>query len=340
MVRHTLPPFRVFASGASLRRRVAYSLAIVRLILVPVILLAVYYLFAMVRIVDRIVSVDAPVATLAQRASTEMLDARRAEKNYFLFHSPEDLEAHRQALSRLEQVVASCAALQPKEKETVDKMQVLTRVYSKGFQEVVSRMGQPLETPVGRIQEVVRAYERDLNDLMRRAPTYSRGQLMEELRARVGSFDAQITTTLVMGEPSLQRSTAELRLSSDEFLKLSSDLEKRSWERVARSHEEAGSLIRRAEWVFVIVSILTIVLSVWVSFSLPRAVVKPLMDLKRAVDHAAAGNYEIEFDLKGEAEVVQLADSVRNLIAHVREKKNNSNIGNGSRTEKSSEPAG
>jgi signal transduction histidine kinase len=44
------------------------------------------------------------------------------------------------------------------------------------------------------------------------------------------------------------------------------------------------------------------------------------MDLKEAVDHAAAGNYEIEFDVKGEGEVVVLANSVRSLIAHVREK--------------------
>ena len=48
--------------------------------------------------------------------------------------------------------------------------------------------------------------------------------------------------------------------------------------------------------------------------------VKPLSDLKTAVDHAAAGNYEIEFDLQGDGEVVQLANSVRQLISHVRQK--------------------
>ncbi len=36
--RLAVKPMRVFARGASLRRRVAYSLAVVRLILVPVIL--------------------------------------------------------------------------------------------------------------------------------------------------------------------------------------------------------------------------------------------------------------------------------------------------------------
>jgi CHASE3 domain sensor protein len=76
--------FAIFTSGTSLRRRVLYSFAIVRLVLAPVILLAVYYLFQMGWIVDRIVSVDAPAASLAQQASIQMLEARRAERNYSL----------------------------------------------------------------------------------------------------------------------------------------------------------------------------------------------------------------------------------------------------------------
>jgi HAMP domain-containing protein len=60
---------------------------------------------------------------------------------------------------------------------------------------------------------------------------------------------------------------------------------------------------------------------VWISFVLPRQVVKPLISLKEAVDHAAAGNYEIDFDIQGAGEVVELANSIRNLIAHVREVK-------------------
>jgi hypothetical protein len=48
-------------------------MAIVRLILVPVIFLAVYYLFVMGRIVDRIVNVDAPAAKFAEQASIEIL---------------------------------------------------------------------------------------------------------------------------------------------------------------------------------------------------------------------------------------------------------------------------
>src|SRR5690242_4014026 len=97
--------FRIFAPESSLRKRVAYSLAIVRLILVPVIFLAVYYLLAMGRILDRIVNVDAPAAKLAEQASVEILEARRAARNYVLFGDPEYLRANQESLTKLRQTL-------------------------------------------------------------------------------------------------------------------------------------------------------------------------------------------------------------------------------------------
>ncbi len=315
-------PVRVFARGASLRRRVAYSLAIVRLILVPVIALFIYYFFAMGSIVERIVSVDAPVANLAERASIEMMDARRSERNYFLLHDPVDLEHNRESLARLIQIINTCRDLQPEEEVTTRTLLRQVDLYQRTLVAVVSRMGQAQEAPLDRIEQVVRAYQRQTNELLKRARRESRTRLLDDLRNQVGSFDAQISATVEAQDPALRQATADLLASSGEVLQLAADLERRSWERVQRDHEQARRLKVRAEWVLLIVSSLTLVLSVLVSYILPREVVKPLSDLKAAVDHAAAGNYEIEFDLQGDGEVVQLADSVRELIGHVREKKN------------------
>jgi signal transduction histidine kinase len=72
--------------------------------------------------------------------------------------------------------------------------------------------------------------------------------------------------------------------------------------------------------VLTIVSALTFILSVWVSLILPKQVAKPLLDLKKAVDAAAAGNYELKINFQGEGEIVELANSVSNLIGHVKER--------------------
>ncbi len=311
-------PLKVFARAASLRRRVAYSLALVRLILVPVIFLAIYYLFAMGSIVDRIVSVDAQVANLAENVSIEMMNARRAERNYFLLHDPREVGANHQSLARLDGILEQCRSLQPEEQTTLANMQAQAKLYRERFDQGAARTVTS-QAPSTRIRDVVQAYERDLNELLRHNHK-SRAQLIQELQSRLGSLDAQMAATMAAEDPALGPIAVDLSASSGVILRQASELEKRSWARVQRGRTRTHRLVRRAEWVLVIVSVLTVLLSVWVSFVLPREVVRPLAELRAAVDHAAAGNYEIEFNLQGGGEVVQLADSVRNLIDHVREK--------------------
>jgi CHASE3 domain sensor protein len=313
--------FRVLAPGSSLRRRVAYSLGIVRLILVPVIVLAVYYLFQVGFIVDRIVSYDAPAATLAQQATIEMLDACRAERNYLLLNDAASLQAAHESLGRIEQILSAIRDLNPSDQELTQKALDSLHQYRQRFETAVALVGEPGQAPADRINSVVAGYEHDLDTLLKSAPYKRRAQLVDELRNRVDSFDAQISKTVQEGNPALRQITVDLHNSGQGVLDFASQLEARNWGRIESDHHKAQRLISRAEWSLTIVSTITFLVSVWISFVLPRQVVKPLLSLKEAVDHAAAGNYEIDFDIQGEGEVVELANSIRNLIAHVREVK-------------------
>ncbi len=311
--------FQVLAPGSSLRRRVAYSLAVVRVILVPVIVLAVYYLLQVGFIVDRIVSFDAPAATLAQQATIEMLDARRTERNYLLVYDPASLQATRESLDKIEQILTAIRDLNSADQELTQQALGALHQYRQRFETAVTAVGQPGQAPRERIDAVVLAYERDLDNLVKSAQRKTRAQLIEDLRTRVDSFDAQISKTAQEENPALRLITAGLQSSGQGVLDMASQLEARNWKRIESDHRKAQRLISRSEWSLTIVSVITFLVSVWISFVLPRQVVKPLLSLKEAVDHAAAGNYEIDFDIQGEGEVVQLANSIRNLIAHVRE---------------------
>ena len=313
--------FRVLAPGSSLRRRVAYSLGIVRLILFPVIVLAVYYLIQTGFIIDRIVSYDAPAATLAQQATIEMLDARRSERNYLLLNDSASLQAARESLGRIEQILSAIRDLNPSDQELTQKALDALHQYRQRFETAVALVGEPGQAPADRINAVVVAYEHDLDNLLKKARYKSRAQLVDALRNRVDSFDTQISETAQEGNPALRQITADLQNSGQGVLDLASQLESRNWSRIESDHRKAQRLISRAEWSLSIVSAITFLVSVWISFVLPRQVVKPLLSLKEAVDHAAAGNYAIDFDIQGEGEVVELANSIRNLIAHVREVK-------------------
>jgi len=312
--------FKILAPGNSSRKRTAYSLALVRLILAPVIFLTVYYLFRMGWIVDRIVNVDAPAATLAQQASIEMLEARRAERNYLLLHDQNYLETNRAALKKTAGILDNIRDLEPDDQHAIQKAGEALALYQQRFAAAVITLGRPGAGPTDRIQAVVRAYERDLDDVLKKSRHGKREVLMQELRKRVGSFDAQISETVQQGNPELQRVTEDLQTSSQEILQQTSVLESANWGRVQKDHAEAEHLLRQAEWALGIVSAMTLLISVWVSYALPRQVIKPLLNLKEAVDHAAEGNYEIDFDVQGKGEIVELVESLQHLLAAVRQK--------------------
>ena len=181
-------------------------------------------------------------------------------------------------------------------------------------------MAESKQEPIDRIREAVTAYEKDLDYLMKGAMHEKRAQLIQKLRAQVGSFDTRITGAIQAESPTLREVTEDLQAPGEQILQLTSELERRNWERVQMDHEKARRLMYRAEWGLSIVSAVTFVFSVWVSFLLPRQVVQPLVSLKQAVDHAATGNFEVDFELHGGGEVVELAKSVKNLTALVRGK--------------------
>jgi len=311
--------FKILAPGNSLRRRVAYSLAIARLILVPVILLAVYYLFEMAWIVDRIVNTDAPAATRAQEASIAMLEARRAERNYLLLRDPSYLAANRQSVDKIREILGQIQDLEPQDANDTSKGLFALQVYDEKLATVAASAGQQGQGDAERIRSVVRAYEKDLDDLLRTSHTKSRAQLVDQLRARVGSFDTQISETAQETNPVLARVTGDLQASSQEVLQVLAVLETENWKRVEADHREARHLLAQAEWALSIVSALTLIFSVWVSLTLPKQVAKPLVSLREAVDHVVEGHGPTDFEIQGKGEVAELARSVQNLIGRLQQ---------------------
>ena len=311
-------PLKIFGPSISLRRRVAYSLGIVRLILAPVILLSIYYLFEMGWIVDRIVNTDAPSSSMAEQASIEMLEARRAERNYFLLHDPAYLESNRESVAKVGEILRQIRDVQPLEENATSAALNDLQLYQQRFAAAVSEMNQPGQAPADRIHAVVSAYEKDLNGLLQGARSSQRDQLIDELRRRVGSFDTQITDTVQAGNPALEKLSSDLQAASQNIMTLTSDVETRNWNRVQADHQQARRLIHQAEWALGIVSVLTFLFSVWVSFILPRQVVIPLVRLKEAVDRVAEGRGELELEISGKGEITQLASSIQHMVMRLR----------------------
>jgi methyl-accepting chemotaxis protein len=268
-------------------------------------------------ILDRIVNVDAPAATLSQQASIEMLKARRSARNYLLLHDPKYLDSNRQEVELTREDLDKIRVIEADEEDDVEMASQALALYQQRLEAGLATLEESSKGSGDRIQAVVTAYEGDLDQLLRRANRTRRDQLVEELRKRIDSFDSQIIRTAQQDNPKLRKVTSDLNDSSEEVLKIASELESRNWDKVRKEHAEAGDLIRQAERSVSIVSAITLLTSIWVSFILPRQVVKPLLELKKSIDHAAAGDFEIEFDVQGKGEIVELAASLRNMFAAV-----------------------
>jgi methyl-accepting chemotaxis protein len=268
-------------------------------------------------ILDRIVNVDAPAATLSQQASIEMLKARRSARNYLLLHDPKYLDSNRQEIELTREDLDKIRVIEADEEDDVEMASQGLALYQQRLEAGLATLEESSKGSGDRIQAVVTAYEGDLDQLLRRANRTRRDQLVEELRKRIDSFDSQIIRTAQQDNPKLRKVTSDLNDSSEEVLKIASELESRNWDKVRKAHAEARDLIRQAERSVSIASAITLLTSIWVSFILPRQVVKPLLELKKSIDHAAAGNFEIEFDVQGKGEIVELAASLRNMFAAV-----------------------
>jgi hypothetical protein len=91
--------------------------------------------------------------------------------------------------------------LVPSDRSDAQKALDELHLYQQRFQAAVSILGAPGQAPTDRIQAVVRAYEKDLNELFTQARFRKRAQLVDELRSRVDSFDIQISKTVQEQDP-------------------------------------------------------------------------------------------------------------------------------------------
>jgi nitrogen fixation/metabolism regulation signal transduction histidine kinase len=237
-----------------------------------------------------------------------------------LLHDATDLATNHDAVAKTEQTLQDIQHLETNEIETVQKASQALALYRQQFAQAVALAERPGQTSTDRVQSVVRDYERDLDNLLKHSGRFSREHLMEELRQRVNSFDTRISKTTEETNPDMQRVTQDLQISSDQVLRKTSELESVNWTRVKDDHADARKLLHQAEWALSIVSALTLLVSIWVSYTLPRQVIRPLLSLKEAVDHAAQGNFEIDFDVHGKGEIVDLVESLQRMLTSIRSK--------------------
>src|SRR6202048_4321574 len=106
-----------------------------------------------------------------------MLDARRAERNYLLLNDPSSLQAARDSLTRIEQILNAIRDLNPSDQELTQQALDALHEYRQRLETSVALVEKPGQAPADRINALIAAYERDLDSLLKSARYKSRAQL-------------------------------------------------------------------------------------------------------------------------------------------------------------------
>jgi hypothetical protein len=76
-----------------------------------------------------------------------MLDARRAERNYFLLRDPEYLRANQESLARATEAEGKIRDLEPEEQSATQQALEKPTLYGRQFSDAVSQAEKPGGTP-------------------------------------------------------------------------------------------------------------------------------------------------------------------------------------------------
>src|SRR5215831_9235415 len=197
---------------------ISIRLAVVRIILVPVIFLTIYYLFEIVAIVNHIVDRDAPATKLADQIAVQMLAARRSERNYFLLHDTVYIQENQQAIREIKRLAGEIEDLDPDNRNDCQNLLNSVDEYERQLESAISLMKEPGGTAAQRVQQAIVTYENDLNQLLRRSRRMKNTQLVQELQNQVQSFDTDLTKTLEQENRALGQVTERVRTSSQHVL--------------------------------------------------------------------------------------------------------------------------
>jgi len=310
-----------------MKGRIGLGITISRLIFLPVIFMAIYYIAGMVSATNQIATVDAKVARLAEQIISEIGEMQRSEKNYLLLKDP----AYLKKINELSQLVIAQIEdglfISSSERNRLAEMKEAVKAYVNNI-ELVSQSGEPAQdvAALNRFTGLVRSYQKRIDSLLEVA---SRSKSQEEISQSIDvisneamSFDRYIVQSVIASEPQRSKLLAELQTKGDQIGVLARQINENSWKKVEEERSHAEHLGNRATLLITITLTVTLLLSFAFTWYLPRRVLNPIREITQALRKASSGNYDVFLHLSAKDELGELVNEFHNLVDHMRDRDN------------------
>jgi nitrogen fixation/metabolism regulation signal transduction histidine kinase len=312
-----------YGNRLSMRGRIGLGITLSRLIFLPVIFLAIYYLAGMVKATNQIATVDAKAARIAEQIISEIGELRRAEKNYLLLKDPSYLKKMNELSQLVIAQIEDGLLISSTERNRFARMKEAVRAYVTNI-EIISQSTEPGQdvAALKQFSKMVRNYQSRIDSLL----TVAKGSRSQEeisqsidvISNEAMSFDRFIVQSVIASEPKRFKLFEGLQSKGDEIANLARLINENSWKKVEEERSHAEELGNRATLLITVTLVVTLLLSFAFTWYLPRKVLHPIRAITQALRKASNGNYDVFLHLSAKDELGELVYEFHNFIEHVR----------------------
>jgi nitrogen fixation/metabolism regulation signal transduction histidine kinase len=299
--------------GTTIRGRMALSMLYAAALILPAVIISLFYIRRMNAAVGRIVNQDIELMHIADRISLEFLEARRGEKNFLLYGDTTYLLESMSSLRSVSRLCADGRRLDPALTVRFDSVCELTSAYGM-LTDSMFRLPRPdgggvVITPD--LSELRTHYE----SLLRAASETEDEAGRDSLRAAAARIAGEISVPI----PGYRAVNDSIRTLQVAMGAQTDSIIGHARRRVVQHRDRARQLATWGQRNILTVLLLVVIVLVWLIVILPRRAVLPIKRISNALRRVEEGNLDIRIQLRSRDELGQLARQLNRAFGYLRE---------------------
>jgi len=308
-------------SPLTVRSRISLSMAIATAMVLPVVVLSVFYFKSILSSARIMASVDARIVRIAENVSIGMFTVRRAEKNYLITGDSSYVAQVDSGISSMRFMIGelvSDPSIPEGDREDLLKVRELLREYSLSFDTLLTRFSDG-HIYSGRMRSRISGYITDLDRMVRAAresgTDAERDSMLSEIEARFRSFEL---LTPELDNPEVAMFTSKLRDLGDKIYGITQRLAERNWRRMESHREEITRISLRAQRNIISIVILTVVIVAYMIAKLPGVIIRPIDKITGIIRQAESGDLSAYAEAGSKDEIGELATFLNKMLKSLR----------------------
>ncbi len=296
----------------TIRTRMSLSMLASAALLIPVVLLSLFYIRRMNDAVGRIVDEDIELIHIAGRITLDFTQARRDEKNFLLYRDSIHISQTHAALARIDSMAERGRQLEPDLSDEFDDIVALTTIYQ-ALSDSLIRLpapDRPARIDIPSLSHLRRIHE----NLLRAATETGDSTRRDSVLAEAARLAANVSIRQ-FGSRALNDS---IRTIQREIGMRTDTIGAHARRQVVLNRRRARHLAAWGQRNIITVLLLVIVLLVWLVIALPRQAVFPIKRITNALRRTEDGELDVHINLRTRDELGQLAWQLNRSFARLR----------------------